>query len=414
MEGSSEKNFNDAAEQYLRDFYRNIGEIHYSLPSGLHLEQDELEMLIQGKNEDLPADYAAKTKLFYRVKSFCGSAPSLLIADYKFSKTFYEAFEEELSKKGDEGKKELRKKLCIPDSDTLTTGSHGIFLSYPGHKNVYNIFFQVGAASFEENEKNVKKKIRRAVDLCEDDKCVFRTMCGPFLHPNAITLALPAFPFIERKQLRDALTCVECSQKILTRDDIQNHDALRKFLKTNGVNEFPARIADKQVETENVLNKIFYDISSLYLCASSSIEVRRSHSDHSQVCDVQMEKTLCILTPMQKSLAYEYEISSWILLISGGSGTGKTIVLKERALALASRNPMDEVLVINLAGGHLTKYFLLEFKGELRSYYLSTKRGASLKRKRFILYYEPCLARISEFHVSVISWNLEDLQFIFL
>ncbi|CAG0899922.1 unnamed protein product [Darwinula stevensoni] len=45
----------------------------------------------------------------------------------------------------------------------------------------------------------------------------------------------------------------------------------------------------------------------------------------------------------------------------GGSGTGKTIIVKEIAKRFAER---DEVLLVNLAGGELTKRFRGEFQGE--------------------------------------------------
>ncbi|CAG0891165.1 unnamed protein product [Darwinula stevensoni] len=77
----------------------------------------------------------------------------------------------------------------------------------------------------------------------------------------------------------------------------------------------------------------------------------------------QMEKSLCILTPEQKNLVDEDERISWLLLISGGSGTGKTIVVKERAIRLAKGDSEAEVIVVNIAGGRLTEDFKRDFQG---------------------------------------------------
>ncbi|CAG0904230.1 unnamed protein product, partial [Darwinula stevensoni] len=53
--------------------------------------------------------------------------------------------------------------------------------------------------------------------------------------------------------------------------------------------------------------------------------------------------------------------ASWILPMAGGSGTGKTIIVKEIAKRFAEG---DKVLLVNLAGGELTKYFQEEFHGK--------------------------------------------------
>ncbi|CAG0893953.1 unnamed protein product [Darwinula stevensoni] len=55
--------------------------------------------------------------------------------------------------------------------------------------------------------------------------------------------------------------------------------------------------------------------------------------------------------------------SAWLLLIAGGSGTGKTIVVKERAKRLLKEEPSAEVVVVNLPGGYLTEHYLQEFQG---------------------------------------------------
>ncbi|CAG0889431.1 unnamed protein product [Darwinula stevensoni] len=65
-----------------------------------------------------------------------------------------------------------------------------------------------------------------------------------------------------------------------------------------------------------------------------------------------MLEALGVLTPKQKALVDE---ETWLLLVAGGSGTGKTVVVVERAKRLAKSFPTDDVLVVNLPGGHLTE-----------------------------------------------------------
>ncbi|CAG0878536.1 unnamed protein product [Darwinula stevensoni] len=87
----------------------------------------------------------------------------------------------------------------------------------------------------------------------------------------------------------------------------------------------------------------------------------RTDFQYAEACNDQMSKLdlLGMLTPKQKELI---EDTSRILLIAGGSGTGKTIILKERVKRLAKEEPNAEVLVVNLPGGLLTEEFQLSFK----------------------------------------------------
>ncbi|CAG0893894.1 unnamed protein product [Darwinula stevensoni] len=80
-----------------------------------------------------------------------------------------------------------------------------------------------------------------------------------------------------------------------------------------------------------------------------------------------MKPLLLLLTPQQRDLVNR---SSPVILLSGASGTGKTIVLKRRAIELAEK---DEVLVINIAGGLLTEEFRRDFEGKKKIHVVNEK-----------------------------------------
>ncbi|CAG0884467.1 unnamed protein product, partial [Darwinula stevensoni] len=331
--------FAEASKIYLEQHYPEAGETHYSLPSGYLLKKDDFEGLLwhareqldkpDGEDVELPRDHAAFAEVFIRAKDFCCSYPSLLVTDYKFCETFnrQRAFHRALS---NIPAKERRK---IEEEIPVLEGSHDIFLSYPCGKRVYNIFFQIMKIPSGSKQKTVQKSMRKAIEKGEEDKAVFTTVCGPFLDPAAIVVAFPAFPSMERERLREFLQCDSCSGKTLTRDDLIIPDDFRAFLQRNNVVGLPEECSE---------------------CPSA----------YSKAIDEQMEKTLCLLTPEQKRLVDADEKSSWLLIISGGSGTGKTLVVKERAKQLAQRDQNVEVLVVNLAGGQLTKDFRLDLQDE--------------------------------------------------
>ncbi|CAG0892146.1 unnamed protein product [Darwinula stevensoni] len=355
--------FEEAAIEYLRQHYPEAGKIHYSLPSGYILKNSDFQDLLrlarkelenpQGKDVDVfehKPDYAAVAAVVNRAKDICGSAPSLVVADYEFSRTFNRAISE-LPK---QQQKKLRKERHIPK---LETGDHDVYLSYPSGDTVYNVFFQIKKTSLDVSPRNIYKRITEAMNQCEKDSLVLKTMCGPFIRSNAVILGFPTFPFIERRELQKFLKCEFCPWKILTSDDLQRPYDLQRFLQKNGVTNLPST-----GECSSIAEKHFYDIFSLYICASSSVDVPRTHREYFRASDAQMEKTLCILTPEQKKLVYEGSASPLLLMV-GGSGTGKTLILKEKAKRLATEDGR-EVIVVNLAGGLLTEDFHRDFQGK--------------------------------------------------
>ncbi|CAG0890405.1 unnamed protein product [Darwinula stevensoni] len=367
--GDNEIPFMEGAELYIQQHYPNAGECHYSLPSGLLLKAKNFDDLLSKAEEELtkpdgkdvmhlPLEHEAVAVIFNRLKDICGSAPSLVVADYVFSETFNRdgTYNQTLDKMPTGEKEKLKEDQDIPE---LKEGSHNIFFSYTSGDKVYNVFFQTRQnTSLKLNRDTVKRIIAKAKYMSAEDRAVFKAVCGSFLESAAVVVAFPSFPFIDRGQLHEVLRCESCERKVLTGEDVQNPDALRRFLQKNGLPEPTATGAGSTPSAK----KLFREIFSLYICASSSVAMPRTNLQLFQASNKQIERTLCILTPEQKRLVDER--SSWLLPLAGGSGTGKTIVVKERAKRLAREDPTGEVLVVNLPGGRLTEDFRYEFRGE--------------------------------------------------
>ena len=302
-----------------------------------------------------PLEHEAVAVIFNRLKDVCGHTASLVVANYEFSETFNRdgIYFETLEVKTGE-----KEKLKDQDVSMLFDGSHNVFFSYTSGDKVYNVFFQTRRdVSFKLHPKTIKRILKEVKYKCNKDRYVFNTMCGPFLDPSAIVAAFPSFPFIDRRQLHDGLRCDSCEKKILTRDDLQNPEALRRFLQKNNLPEPPASVAECAPSTKELFRKIF----SLYICACSSVTMPRTQLQFFKASNKQIERTLRILSPEQKRLVEE---RLWLLLLTGGSGTGKTIVVNERAKRLAREDPNGEVLIVNLPGGRLTEFFQKEFEGK--------------------------------------------------
>ncbi|CAG0890833.1 unnamed protein product [Darwinula stevensoni] len=104
----------------------------------------------------------------------------------------------------------------------------------------------------------------------------------------------------------------------------------------------------------------FLEISGVteeHLESASTVELPRNHTQLYAMSEKHMEPMLVILTRQQRELVKNRR--SKILFITGTSGTGKTFVLKKRALDLMDEGP---VLVLNLPGGDLTKDFRRDFR----------------------------------------------------
>ncbi|CAG0882040.1 unnamed protein product [Darwinula stevensoni] len=136
----------------------------------------------------------------------------------------------------------------------------------------------------------------------------------------------------------------------------QTQEDLQKFLQKNNVD---TPLATK-IKSNGTAMSMFKSILSKYLCASRSIDVPRTFAEYIRKVYEQMERVLGFLTPHQQKLVHDVE-SPW-LLVTGAPGTGKTIVVTEKAKKLAQQDA-TEIVVVNLAGGYLTKNFIKAFEG---------------------------------------------------
>ena len=383
-----------AEKDYIEDQYPQVGEVHYSLPSHALLKEDEISDLLKlpkkmGVHEvDPPSDRDAICLLFHRIKSICEGPqnipasgdqkfPSLVILGEKFCRTLQDVVHHH------------------PERGSNNTESqHVIYLTYPGGENIYSFFFQVKSSILREDQETVKKEIIEAIHECKRQKQVFYSICGTFLEPAVIFVAIPSFPFIRREDLQKSFGCNSCLSRILTSEDIQDPDHLRKFLhpkvekrewkwiwnillgRNSTPKEFHAKVNDLPVRgpfRPNV-RELFKKIFSRQVSVYSAVDVPRTHNRGfiPHASHEEWGKALCILTPDQWSLV---EDRSNCLFLTGGSGTGKTLVLKERAKRLSLEG--CEVLVVNIARGLLTTDFKIHFKGKL---------GITLRKKTWVFY----------------------------
>ncbi|CAG0894188.1 unnamed protein product [Darwinula stevensoni] len=154
--------------------------------------------------------------------------------------------------------------------------------------------------------------------------------------------------------------------------DIQKH-LLKVYMGGDTRKSFQEAAKDYVKEYYPKAGEIHYSLPSGLLLKESEFDARLSIAeeedvnfppDHTAKAAVfTRARDICGNAPSLKALVDEQESSS-PLLIAGGSGTGKTIIVKERAKRLA-KDQTTEVLVVNLPGGHLTEEFRREFKDDV-------------------------------------------------
>ncbi|CAG0879392.1 unnamed protein product, partial [Darwinula stevensoni] len=163
-----------------------------------------------------------------------------------------------------------------------------------------------------------------------------------------------ALPMLSKLSLEKVIPCKDCMARILTEDDLENPMSFSSFLAVNGIS-----LKDWDQSHKSPVMETYKEIFKLYVCAASTMVIPRNPIQLLSKSDEQMEKTLLILTREQKQLVDSPER---VILMTGVSGTGKTVVLKRRALHCAKDGA--KLLVINIAGGFLTEEFRRYLKGE--------------------------------------------------
>ncbi|CAG0904009.1 unnamed protein product, partial [Darwinula stevensoni] len=353
LESTRKVPFKEAAEIYLQRHYPNAGKGHCSVPSCFLLEDPITEALVNKRKREEDVQDVAVYNVFQQVKDLCGSAASLALANYKFSfldrESLYEqAYDKWLSK-------DTRKEDFLEPME-LQHRSHCISLCYPSKDAVYNVFFQIKRTNEKDSTYTFKRHFQDAILQCRLDRLLFRTMCGPVLDSEVKVIAFPSFPNIKREELGILMNCKMCPRRIITKEDIQGSQNLGHFLFNNEVIHLPDRNGEGDVRFE----KLFSKVLSIYICAPITFTMAWTPSRDFKAPEDQ--KIWSLFTPDQEKLVND-QTSSSPLLINGGPGTGKTIVVKKRAERLAEE-ALAKVLVINLAGGCLTENLRRELQGK--------------------------------------------------
>ncbi|CAG0890464.1 unnamed protein product [Darwinula stevensoni] len=279
-------------------------------------------------------------------KEFLQCVPSLTVADYAFTDTLLKGVKQQQ-------KTRFIKNFGVTEED-LPSGDHDVFGTGISGSSIIGLFFQVKGTISGVNPKGILDNMAIATKQLEKDLNIFRTMCGEFLNPIVKLAGFVAFPMLSRSDIQKRIKCINCRTRILVFEDLAKPRSFRRFLARQGI------VLEKYYrhDPESHIMKTFKNIFDLYVCAASAVDLPRNLHQLFNKNEEQMEKMLVLLTPQQRKLVMT---KSKFIFLSGGSGTGKTFVLKKRALELAAEG---EVLVINIAGGLLTEEFRHDFEGK--------------------------------------------------
>ncbi|CAG0896696.1 unnamed protein product [Darwinula stevensoni] len=349
MGADDERPLAEVMGEYVAQNYPEVCTKAHSLPEGFILKQEkfkELEGKIQKAEEevDMPLEQQSIAMVFDRLKYAFKDVPSLTIADYTFTETLLRGINEQQ-------KDYFLKKYGITE-EHLASGAHDVFGIGISDEDILGLFFQIDRTTSKGNSSAVFESLKKCTQRVRNDINIFRTVCSQFSISFVKLAGFAAFPMLKESDLQKVIKCKNCRMRILTSEDLKNPDSFNIFLSRN----------DIKIETfsnrdpESPSTKSYKEIFSLYVCAASTVELPRNPTQLYAMSEEQMKPMLVILTPRQRELV---KSESNILLMTGTSGTGKTFVLKKRALDLFEKDP---VLVLNLPGGDLTEDFRGFFK----------------------------------------------------
>ncbi|CAG0896690.1 unnamed protein product [Darwinula stevensoni] len=351
MGAGDERPFKDAACEYVEMHCPEACTRAYSLPEGYILSKNKINILTgkarSDEEVDIPPEDLAVAEVFDKLKDALKDVPSLTVANYAFTDTLLKGINQQKKEK-------FMKRFGVTKED-LASGDHDVFGVGISGENILGLFFQIKATAGINPNSIIDMHIK-ATNQLQKDFNIFQTTCGTFLNSSVKLAGFTAFPMLSRLHLEKVIQCQDCRQRILTSEDLKSPESFRQFLNGQGI--VVEKFLDGNHESE--VTDTFQEIFTLYICAASAVDLPRNVTELIDKSEKQMKPMLVILTPQQKELVQR---ESKVTFICGGSGTGKTFVLKKKALMLAKKG---EVLLINVAGGLLTEEFHVNFEGNRR------------------------------------------------
>ncbi|CAG0902569.1 unnamed protein product [Darwinula stevensoni] len=342
--------------EYVAQNYPEAGNKAYSLPEGYILREKLIRELEETayKNEadetckeevDMPSKHQSIAKVFDCLKYAFEGLPSLTIADYTFTDTLLKVM-------NDHQKDEFLDVSGVR-KEYLESGAHDVFGIAISGKDIVGMFFQIEETTSNENQMTFFQMFKRATQKVLEDINIFRTLCNEFPLSSVKLAGFVAFPMLSETDMQEVVKCKECRERMLTSEDLKTKERFIGFLARNDIKlEIPSELGP-----ESYLMTTFKDIFSLYVCAASAVDLPRNPTQLYTRTEQHMKPMLVILTPRQRELV---KSNAKVILMTGTSGTGKTFVLKRRALELVEKS--DPVMVLNLSGGDLTEDFRQDFQ----------------------------------------------------
>ncbi|CAG0888971.1 unnamed protein product [Darwinula stevensoni] len=253
----------DAAPKYIEEHYPKAYKQAYSLPEGYILNNREFNT--QKKSSDIHLPQESVSMVFNALKDAFRHVPSLTIFEYAFTDTLLKGIDKKK-------RKEFIDNLKVP-VEALESGDHDVFGIGIFGKDIVGIFFQIKATTSKSNQKTFLKRLEEATKQIKKDLTVFCTMCGEFLNGNVKLAGFAAFPMLSKSDLKKLMKSKDCTERILTSDDLRNEKSFQSFFNEN-------KIELKEFDNpEPLVMQSFKDIFDLYICAASAVNIPRNPTD---------------------------------------------------------------------------------------------------------------------------------------
>ncbi|CAG0888878.1 unnamed protein product [Darwinula stevensoni] len=338
--------FTEGAAIYQTEHYPDA-ENSYAFPAGYVLKVQDQKKLFEETRDFTPdsgkrvprikpAD-SAVVNVFQWVKEIFSGLPCLVIYDYDFNETFYAAMGITKVKGADKKRQKWKK-----EGFETTDGDHdACVITFQGCR-VLVVFFEVKAREIADS-KLKDDILGHAEDQLRKSEVILRQFVGATASSHTFLCSFVALPYLSRSDVARILEC-SCHEHILTKDDLDSHDALKKFFEEHGI------LLTGQERLDPAAKDCYLDVMRTYVAASASVKgMPRTEEDLHKNIDERMETALDLLTPHQGKILLE---DRPVLFLAGAQGTGKTYLLQQRAKQLAERG--DTVIIVNMSNGELT------------------------------------------------------------
>ncbi|CAG0881060.1 unnamed protein product [Darwinula stevensoni] len=298
LAGYEALSFLEGAKKYQEEYYPRAEERAYSFPSAYMLREQHQRRLFEKMEKAefteeasgeirIPSTFTAVAKVFDMLKEEFSNSPSFVTYEYDFATTFYKAMG--IAGKGAQDDKRYWKS----EGMDILGGDHDVCGMVLDGDRVFVLFFEVKSRERGGSKQYLKNLVGKAEGQLKRSKHVFQQILGSTAFSHTFLCCFVALPHLPAKEVAKAINC--CHLKFLAKEDVESHDAFKKFLATHGLTLTRTKGSDPAAIS------CYLDVIRTYMAASASVQgMPRTMDDFRMITEKRMQTAFFLFTPHQK------------------------------------------------------------------------------------------------------------------